>query len=98
VLTLTRSMALDLAPHHIRVNCICPGSIDTPMLRWAAGLVDAGNVESVVRELGKRHPIGRVGTPEEIADLVVFLASDRASFITGAAYTVDGGLLAGLPI
>jgi NAD(P)-dependent dehydrogenase (short-subunit alcohol dehydrogenase family) len=96
---LTRSMALDHAAEGIRVNAVCPGSVDTPMLRRSAGLF-AGSRDpaDLVAEWGRGHPIGRVARPEEIAELVAFLAGPRASFITGAAYPVDGGLLARLPV
>jgi NAD(P)-dependent dehydrogenase (short-subunit alcohol dehydrogenase family) len=89
---LTRSMAVDLAPH-IRVNCVCPGSVDTPMLRSAAGLQD-GDVEATVGEWGALHPMQRVGTAAEVAQTVLFLAGPRSSFTTGAVHLVDGGLLA----
>jgi NAD(P)-dependent dehydrogenase (short-subunit alcohol dehydrogenase family) len=94
VLGLTRSMAVDLAPS-IRVNAILPGAVDTPMLRKAlAGATDSAAVQ---RELERANLLGRLAQPEEIASVVVFLAGSGASFITGAAIVVDGGLLARIP-
>lgn len=91
LLGLTRSIALDYARQNIRANCVCPGSIDTPMLRWAANLY--GSPEKLLATCARMHPIGRIGTPDEVANAIVFLASDWASFITGASLVVDGGLL-----
>lgn len=94
VLSLTRSLALDCAEDHIRVVAICPGSVDTPMLRATAALTAPDDPDSVLSAWGRKHPIGRIARPEEIAEVVVFLASDRASFITGEYVCVDGGLMA----
>jgi NAD(P)-dependent dehydrogenase (short-subunit alcohol dehydrogenase family) len=95
ILALTRSIAVDFAAHNIRANAVCPGSVDTPMLRWAANLASNGkNVDELINEWGKHHPIGRVAKPEEVAQVVLFLAGPRSSFVTGSAYMVDGGLLA----
>ena len=91
LLGLMRSMALDYAKDNIRVNAVCPGAVDTPMLRWAASLDD--NPEAVIAACHKMHPIGRMGNPEEIAHLIAFLASDLASFMTGTAVVADGGLM-----
>ncbi|UCE85397.1 MAG: SDR family oxidoreductase [Deltaproteobacteria bacterium] len=91
VIGLVKAAAAEFATRGIRVNAVCPGVIDTPILGPVHGVPEF--TEGV---LAKIHPIGRVGRPEEIANLVVYLASDRASFITGAAYPVDGGLLATL--
>jgi NAD(P)-dependent dehydrogenase (short-subunit alcohol dehydrogenase family) len=97
LLGLVRAMAVDHAPEGIRVNSVSPGSIDTPMLRWAAELFSGGRpVEEVVAEWGRAHPLGRVGTPREVAEVVEFLLSDRARFVTGADLKVDGGLSARL--
>src|SRR5437870_1770119 len=87
VVNLTRTMALTWAPK-VRVNCVCPGVIETPMT--APLLADAGWRESAVR----RHPLGRVGQPEEIAAAILYLASDEAAFATGVALPVDGGYTA----
>lgn len=91
LLGLTRAMALDYAQKGIRVNCVCPGAIDTPMLRWSISL--APNPEQVLRTCDRMHAMGRIGRPEEVADAIVYLASPMASFITGAALLVDGGML-----
>jgi len=93
VLGLTRSMAVDLAPA-IRVNCVCPGAVDTPMLRSA--LAGAADPHGTKRILDRMHLLGRVARPEEIANVVVFLAGPAASFITGAAIPVDGGMMVAL--
>jgi NAD(P)-dependent dehydrogenase (short-subunit alcohol dehydrogenase family) len=91
LLGLVRAMSLDYASKNVRVNCVCPGAIDTPMLRWAASL-DA-HPEKVIETCNRMHPLGRIGRPEEVANAIAFLASDWASFITGAALLVDGGML-----
>ncbi|HTQ55268.1 MAG TPA: SDR family oxidoreductase [Bryobacteraceae bacterium] len=88
---LARSMAVDFAANNIRVNCVCPGAIDTPMLRWASSLDD--DPERVLDVCRKLSVFGRLGEPEEIARVIAFLASDLASFITGAVMVADGGLL-----
>jgi NAD(P)-dependent dehydrogenase (short-subunit alcohol dehydrogenase family) len=96
---LTRAMALDHAEENIRVNAVCPGSVDTPMLRWAADLFKGEKTaEETVEGFGKMHPLGRVARPEEVAEVVSFLASPKASFVTGGEYKVDGGLLAALGV
>lgn len=91
LLGLTRAMALDYAQRGIRVNCVCPGAIDTPMLRWAVSL--SHDPEAVLRNCGRMHAMGRIGKPEEVANAIAYLASSQASFITGAALVVDGGML-----
>ncbi len=92
VLALTRQMALDYSSRGIRVNCVCPGFIETEMMER---FIDSHPDPAPVREqITALHPIGRVGRPEEVAAAAAFLASDDASFITGAALAVDGGLLA----
>jgi NAD(P)-dependent dehydrogenase (short-subunit alcohol dehydrogenase family) len=93
VLSLTRQMALDYAAENIRVVAICPGTIDTEMVR-ASARSEAGDLDEAVRRMGARHPLGRIGRPEDIANAAVFLASDRASFITGEHLNVDGGFMA----
>ena len=90
---LTKAMAIDHGPQRIRVNCICPGDTDTGMLRTEAQQLGEEN-SRFLAEAAKR-PLGRVGTPEEIAQAALYLASDAASFVTGTALVVDGGGLAG---
>lgn len=95
---LTRSMAVDLASQHIRVNCVCPGTVNTPMIHSIIEM--DSNPERLKTILNKMHPLGRIADPEEIGEVVAFLASDRASFMTGSVVTVDGGLtvpIAGSP-
>lgn len=89
VVSLTRAMALECAPHHIRVNCILPGAIETPML-----MENWGDVPAEQHPLVPRIPLGRVGQPDEIARVAQFLASDESSYMTGSDVLVDGGLAA----
>ena len=91
---LTRSIAIDFAAQNIRVNAVCPGSVDTPMLRWAASLDQ--NPDSVLEACNQMHPLGRIAKPREIAEVIAFLAHESSSFVTGAVWTVDGGLMAQL--
>ncbi|MEI7645751.1 MAG: glucose 1-dehydrogenase [Chloroflexales bacterium] len=95
VIALSRSMALDYAAEGIRVNCVCPGAIDTPLLRAAALHERRANPEARLHEWAVQQPLGRLGSPEEVADLILFLAGPRSSFITGGVYTADGGRGAG---
>lgn len=99
IVALTKAMAIDHAPDNIRVNAVCPGSVDTPMLRSSADLHKGDqNPDEVIATWGNGHPLGRVGRSEEVAELVAFLASERSSFITGAEHRIDGGLLASVPV
>ena len=86
---LTKAMALEYAKHGIRINCICPGAIETPMLQREINL-DKNPEKARMRFLAK-HPLGRLGSAEEIANAALFLASDKASFVTGESLMVDGG-------
>jgi NAD(P)-dependent dehydrogenase (short-subunit alcohol dehydrogenase family) len=94
VANLTRAMALDYARRGIRVNAICCGEIETPLFVREAGQLGL-SVDQFRARLNEAHPVGRIGRPREAADAVVFLASDDASFITGALLPVDGGYSAG---
>jgi len=97
--SLTRALALDHAADNIRVNSISPGSIRTPMLaRSAAHFAPDLPAEDAFSRFGAAHPLRRIGTTEEVAELAAFLASDKAGFCTGGDYLVDGGLLAGIGV
>ena len=89
IITFTRTLALEQAESGIRVNCICPASIDTPMLTTAFERTQ-DPTEARAQNV-KRHPLGRLGTAEDVAYLALFLASDEASFITGGTFVIDGG-------
>ncbi len=90
ILSLTRQMSLDYATENIRILAVCPGAIDTKMVRDIAETED-GNTDDVVKRYGSTHPLGRIGQPVDIANVVLFLASDKASFMTGEHICIDGG-------
>ncbi|MBX3567350.1 MAG: SDR family oxidoreductase [Rhizobiaceae bacterium] len=92
IVQLTRQLAIDYAPHGIRVNSVAPGSIDTPFLQRY--LDDQPDPVAAERDIKAAHPLGRIGTPLDIAEAIAFLASDQASFITGAILSSDGGYVA----
>lgn len=94
LLGLTRSMAMDMAAAGVRVNGVAPGSVDTPMLAWA--MDQDPDPVALRRTVAAMHPLGRIAQPSEVAECVAFLASERASFVTGAMLVVDGGLLLGI--
>jgi 2-keto-3-deoxy-L-fuconate dehydrogenase len=90
VLSLTMAMAADFAADGIRVNCVCPGTVDTP---WVGRLLDQADDPTAARaNLVARQPVGRLGTAEEIADAIVYLASPRAGYVSGTALAIDGGI------
>jgi 2-keto-3-deoxy-L-fuconate dehydrogenase len=93
VVGLTKCMALDHAQDGIRVNCVCPGRVETPFVK--ARLREYADPEAAYREMAASQALGRMGTPEEIAAAVLYLASDEAAFVTGSALIIDGGLSAG---
>lgn len=97
---LTRAMALDHAAARVRVNSVSPGSVRTPLLSLAARTYGGDGVseEQAFARFGAAHPLGRIGEPEEIAELVAYLASDRAAFVTGSDFRIDGGLTAGVAV
>jgi 2-keto-3-deoxy-L-fuconate dehydrogenase len=91
VLALTRAIAIDYAAQGIRANAICPGTVDTPMIRGYVDKYFSEDVVGTIATLHARQPVGRMGKVEEIASLAVYLASDESAFLTGAAIPIDGG-------
>jgi len=92
VVALTRSMSVDLAPHGVRVNAICPGTVYTPLMEPMLRARGGGDVAAGLALTVAKYPIGRLGTPEEIAAVALFLAGDASSFLTGSVITADGGM------
>ncbi|MBO0819273.1 MAG: glucose 1-dehydrogenase [Nocardiopsaceae bacterium] len=92
VVSLTRAMSVDLAPRGVRVNAICPGTVYTPLMEPMLRARGGGDLEAGLALTVAKYPIGRLGTPEEIAAVALFLASDDSSFLTGSVITADGGM------
>ena len=90
--SLTQHLAMELAPKHIRVNAVSPAVVQTPIYE---GFIPKAEVHSALQGFNSLHPIGRVGTPQDVGEVVTFLLSDKASWITGAIWDVDGGVMAG---
>ncbi|MBA3745082.1 SDR family NAD(P)-dependent oxidoreductase [Sporichthya sp.] len=95
VVALTRQMALDLGPRQVRVNAVCPGTVLTPMSEPLLAVRGGGDLAAGIAMTVEKYPIGRLGTPAEIAAAVLFLASEEASFLTGSIVAADGGMTAG---
>jgi NAD(P)-dependent dehydrogenase (short-subunit alcohol dehydrogenase family) len=93
VLTMTMSIAIDYVKQNIRCNCICPARIHTPFVDQYVAKHYAGREREMMQQLSAYQPIGRMGTSEEVACLALYLCSDEASFVTGQAYPIDGGVL-----
>lgn len=94
VIAMTRQIAIDYATKSIRVNCICPGTVYTPFVDSYLQRFHAGEIEETKARLHARQPVGRMGRPDEIAKMAVYLAADESEFVTGAILTIDGGLTA----
>lgn len=94
VVALTRQLAIDYATTGLRVNCICPGTVYTPFVEGYLHKNHAHEIEATLAKLNARQPVGRMGRPDEIASMAVYLASDEAVFLTGSVLTIDGGLTA----
>lgn len=93
VLAMTRSIAVDFIGDKIRCNCVCPARVHTPFVDGYLKATYPGREQEMFRQLSQYQPVGRMGTPEEVAALVLYLCSDEAEFITGQAYPIDGGVL-----
>lgn len=91
VVSFTKSLSLEMAPHGVRVNCVCPGDVDTSLVDKQIANAHQ-DVEIAKAEMGQHYPLGRIGKPHEIGEVIAFLLSSKASFVTGAAWTIDGGL------
>ncbi|WP_251424549.1 SDR family NAD(P)-dependent oxidoreductase [Veillonella agrestimuris] len=91
VVSFTKSLSLEMAPHGVRVNCVCPGDVDTSLVDKQIAQ-SRQNAAEAKEEMGQHYPLGRIGQPEEIGEVIAFLISSKASFVTGAAWTIDGGL------
>ena len=90
--SLTQHLGMELAPHKIRVNAIAPAVVRTPIY---GGFIPKDEVDEAVSAFDAFHPLGRVGTPQEIAEIAAFLLSEKASWVTGAVWNADGGVMAG---
>ena len=90
IIGLTKSIAADYSKKGIRCNVICPGTVDTPT--WRKRVLTSNNPSQTRKDFNSRQIIGRVAKPEEISDLILFLLSDRSSFVTGSVYNIDGGM------
>ncbi len=94
VISMTQSIAMDYIDRGIRCNCICPGTVESPFVEAYLQKYHAGEVEETRKQLHARQPIGRMGRPDEIAPLALYLVSDEAAYVTGSQMTIDGGLTA----
>ena len=91
VVSFTKSLSLEMAPHGVRVNCVCPGDVDTSLV--ARQLAQSHqDIAQAREEMAQHYPMGRIGQPHEVGEVIAFLISEKASFVTGAAWTIDGGL------
>ena len=93
VLTMTKSIAIDYVKRNIRCNCVCPARIHTPFIDGYVAKHYPGRERDVLQQLSSYQPMGRMGAPEEVASLALYLCSDEAAFVTGQAYPLDGGVL-----